>query len=235
MLLEDVVGPACPVEGAIQVDLGIGEVKVVAAVQDLDLLGHGIEDARGVVADGTGGDHVEVDVNAVELVLVAPAVLVGAILGVHDAHAGEGRAGGCRGGNRDDAEACVLAGRLGDVDELAAADAYDLVGVPGKRGIGEATRALVRAPAAVHLDVVLKTGGFEAGLELLGHGGPGTRVGDDEDALAEAGEFLSKLGQEVALLAIAAGAKFDGCVELGVDLHVMLPWFGVPRDQWTVL
>ena len=200
----------------VDVDGVLVDMHLGTTVEHLDLLGHSVHDAGGVVTDRARGDNVKVHVDSVDLVVKAPGGLLAALRRVHNAHAGEGSAGRGRGRNVDSAQLSGLASGLGKVHDLAAANADDLLGAKGMGLLGQLVSSLVGAPAGPDLELVVDTSLLQCGLKLIFDGIPGTRAGNDEHLLAKASDLLAQLRKQALLSTHTTGAKLDCGIQLGL-------------------
>ena len=214
--VEHVVDVGSHVVGSVDVDGILVDMHLGTTVEHLDLLGHSVHDASGVVTDRARGDNVEVHVDSVDLVIEAPRGLLAALGGVHNAHAGEGSAGRGRGRDVDSAQPSGLASSLGKVHDLAAADTDDLLGAKGMSLLGQLVSSLVGAPTGPDLELVVDTSLLQCRLKLIFDGIPRTRAGNDEHLLAKASDLLAQLRKQALLATHTTGAKLDSGIQLGL-------------------
>ena len=163
------------------------------SVLDLDPFCHCIQDTCCIVADWALRDHIHINQDCIDLMLISPAVLLCAFRCVHNAHRGERCAG--RHGSRDIdyAETCRLTNSLCKVHDLAAADADNLITARCKSLISVLFCALVAACSLVNLDYVFQTCFLKSRDQALFDCCKCTRTCNDRSCFTKTLYFLAAL------------------------------------------
>ena len=153
-----------------------------------------------------------------------------ALRGVHDAHAGEGGAGGNGSGNVHHADVGQLAHGHGEVHDLAAADTHHLVAAQRDALVGEGPGVLVGAVALVESDGVGHACCVQRRQQTVLDRRKGLVSGQQQDVFAKPRDLAAALFQNAHALTIAAGTKLDRSIQYSL-FHLSYPLSCLPGED----